>query len=138
MAFFYLELVLTRRGRQAGEGLGRAGEQGLGRGARMGERAWTTSSYGGARAELRRRRTAAQGMVDGELGNGEGARERGKARGGREGRGSAFYRERGERESRRGERESSRPSMTVINGAIRERTWGRREREGRGGFWCWI
>jgi hypothetical protein len=25
--------------------------------------------------------------------------------------------------------------MVAINGAIRERTWGRREREGRGGFW---
>jgi hypothetical protein len=93
---------------------------------RTGEWAWTASSDGGARAELRRRRTAARGAVDGKLGNGETReRERGRARGGREGRGSTFYRERGgEGESPGGEGE--RPAIT---GAIRERTWGRRERE---------
>jgi hypothetical protein len=51
-------------------------------------------------------------MVDGELGNGEGVRERGKAQGGREGRGSTFYRERGgEGESPGGEGE-----QPAING----------------------
>jgi hypothetical protein len=71
----------------------------------------------------------ADSPVDGELGNGESARVRGRARGGREGRGSAFYRERGgEGESPGGE--GGRPT---INGAIRERTWGR-ERETGGGF----
>jgi hypothetical protein len=62
-------------------------------------------------------------------------RERGKARGGREGRGSTFYRERG------GEGESSgggEGERSAINGAIRERTWGRREREGHDGFRCGI
>jgi hypothetical protein len=96
------------------------------------------SSDGGARAELRRRRTAARGTVDGELGNGEGTREReGKLEEG-EREGARPFVERGEeRESRRGERESGRPSMaplgrergeegervTVVSGAGSERAW---------------
>jgi hypothetical protein len=81
-------------------------------------------------------RRGADGGADGPVD--DGVRKRGRARGGREGRSSAFYREGEERESRRGERESGWPSMATINGAIRERTWGRREREGRGGFQCGI
>jgi hypothetical protein len=70
-----------------------------GRGA--GARSWGTDGGTGADG----RRTTAWGTVDGELGNGESAREREKARGRREGRGSTFYKERGgEGESPRGGR----------------------------------
>jgi hypothetical protein len=82
----------------------------------------------GSTAKLRRGADGrADGLVDGELGNGERARVRGRARGGREGRGSTFYRERGEEGESPGEREGGRPSMAPLG---RERGGGR-ERDGR-------
>jgi hypothetical protein len=70
MYFFYLELELTRgNGDRRGRGL-----------VEWPGRARTASSDDGARAELRRRRTAAQGTIDGELGSGESVRERGSSR----------------------------------------------------------
>jgi hypothetical protein len=53
-----------------GREFGRAGEQGLDRGAR------TASSNSGARAELGRQQTVVRGTFGGELENGESARER--------------------------------------------------------------
>jgi hypothetical protein len=103
-----------------GDGRGRQART-AGRGRSSGDderrrRAWSTVSSGMGRACER----------EGKLREGE--RE-----------GARPFIERGEeRESHQGERESSRLSMAAINGAIRERTWGRREREGRGGFRCRI
>jgi hypothetical protein len=67
----------------------------------------------------------ADGPVDGELGNGESERERGRAWEGREGRGLAFYRERGGEGESPGERKGGRPSMAPLG---RERGGGGRER----------
>jgi hypothetical protein len=70
-------------------------------------------SLSGARAELQRRRTAARGTFDGELGSEESVRERELGEGEREG--ARPFIERGEeRESRRGGGEDDRPSMAPL------------------------
>jgi hypothetical protein len=111
------------------------GEARLGREA--GARSWrgrfgsgrqTVSVVDGERQRGRdRRRIRERGERERESSGRERRRESGR-----------FYRARGERRGRAGER-NDRPSMpsmaAAINGAIRERTWGR-EREGRAAVTC--
>ena len=104
-------------------GLGRAGEQGRGSAEVWGE-APARRGVAPANGEVRLRSTVSAGE--------RGERERESSGREREGEARPFIKQ--ERERMPGEREGGRPSMAVMNGTIRERTWGRRDREGRCGF----
>jgi hypothetical protein len=120
LAFFYLELVLTRRGgRQAGEGLGRAGEEQGARSSGRGRAASSSSGGGRAGADAqaaperqRFRATATASKGDRE----ESVREREGARVGREeGARRAFIERDGRGEGEPGRNGRQWPSMAAIN-----------------------